>query len=558
MTRPARKQIDPWSSLASRWRAPADDAALKLGPGKIKPILDKPAGGRPAPLRITSAGMNAHDEAMAFDEKLALDRAPTRSYDVDGRLHVAPTPISKATVNPYLGGEIPDFEKFGLDPKKIYKLLRDPKELEKAAPTFNNLPVLSKHVPVSADDWQPELVIGSTGTDAAFAAPYLNNSLVIWARNSIEDVESDVKKEISCGYRYRPDMTPGTFEGTAYDGVMRDIVGNHVAIVKEGRAGPDVVIGDSKEILNMKTVPLTRKAILAQGAVVAFLAPRLALDAKVDLTPAFVGITAKNYGEKIPTMVARVSQIARGKLAADASVEGLSTLLEALAPIKPAEAQADKGAKMDHTDEERDTLPGEGANEKVDETAYDSDDPVDQIKAFLKGKLDPEDMQQLEALIAQCAKGGAPAEDGDDEGEGGQSDMMNSAMNGDDPPPFTGKPVKPGAQAKEPVVTKTAMDAAIAAAIESTRKAGREVEEARNFVRPYVGEIRLALDSAPAIYRQALKMRGIDPGKVQDPEALRMLIKSASAAPRAAIAQDAAANDSFSAMFKDTARIGVA
>ena len=136
--------------------------------------------------------------------------------------------------------------------------------------------------------------------------------------------------------------------------------------------------------------------------------------------------------------------------------------------------------------------------------------------------------------------------------------MMNTAMNGDDPPPFTGKPAKPGAQAKEPVVTKTAMDAAIAAAIESTRKAGREVEEARNFVRPYVGEIRLALDSAPAIYRQALKMRGIDPGKVQDTEALRMLIKSASAAPRAAIAQDAAANDSFSAMFKDTARIGVA
>ena len=41
-------------------------------------------------------------------------------------------------------------------------------------------------------------------------------------------------------------MTPGDYEGDPYDGIMRDIVGNHVAKVKEGRAGPDVCVGDSK------------------------------------------------------------------------------------------------------------------------------------------------------------------------------------------------------------------------------------------------------------------------------------------------------------------------
>ncbi|CCE10728.1 conserved hypothetical protein [Bradyrhizobium sp. STM 3843] len=83
------------------------------------------------------------------------------------------TNISKAAVNLYIGREIPDYKALGLDPDKVYRLLRDPEELAKAAPTFNNIPLLSRHVPVTADDHEPDLVIGSTGTDAAFNAPHL-------------------------------------------------------------------------------------------------------------------------------------------------------------------------------------------------------------------------------------------------------------------------------------------------------------------------------------------------------------------------------------------------
>lgn len=183
---------------------------------------------------------------QAHDSALALDRSSIRSYDKDGRMHVEATPISKAVVNEYLGSEIPDSEQMGLDPDRKYRLLRDPAELKKAVKTFNNLPLLSKHVPVSADSHQPNLVIGSTGTDAKFTDPYMTNSLVVWARPAIDAIEDDEQKELSCAYRYRADMTPGDFNGEPYDGVMRDLVGNHVALVKEGRAGPDVVVGDSK------------------------------------------------------------------------------------------------------------------------------------------------------------------------------------------------------------------------------------------------------------------------------------------------------------------------
>jgi hypothetical protein len=242
--------------------------------------------------------------------EMALDRSTVRRYDVDGRLHVERSNISKATVNEYYGSEIPDSRALGLDPNRRYRLLRDPQELAAAAETFNNLPLLSRHVPVSADDHQPDLVIGSTGTEAEFDGTYLCNSLVVWARDAIDDIESGVQKQLSSAYRYRADMTPGVFEGEAYDGVMRSIVGNHVALVVEGRAGPDVVVGDSNPDLetDMSKSVLSRKAAVAQGAIVAYLMPKLAQDAKVDVTPLLVGVTQKNFGEKKAGIVAGVAK----------------------------------------------------------------------------------------------------------------------------------------------------------------------------------------------------------------------------------------------------------
>ena len=68
----------------------------------------------------------------------------------------------------------------------------------------------------------------------------------MWGKEGIDDIESKEKVELSASYRYRADMTPGEFEGEAYDGVIRDIRGNHVATVPEGRAGPDVLVADAK------------------------------------------------------------------------------------------------------------------------------------------------------------------------------------------------------------------------------------------------------------------------------------------------------------------------
>jgi hypothetical protein len=177
--------------------------------------------------------------------EIACDAAlKNRRYDADGRLHILRTPISKATVNPYYGHEIPKSAELGLTPERVYYMLRDPGELAKAAPSFARVQLMFKHTAVSADNPKQESIAGTIGSDVEFQAPYLIADLCIWDADAIAGVETETVEELSSSYAYRADMTPGMYEGQRYDGVMRDIQGNHVALVKAGRAGSDVKAAD--------------------------------------------------------------------------------------------------------------------------------------------------------------------------------------------------------------------------------------------------------------------------------------------------------------------------
>lgn len=208
---------------------------------------------------------------------MAQDRS-MRSYDEDGRLHVETSNISKATVNPYYGSEIPNHDKLGLEPTKVYYMLRDPEELEKAVQTFNNLPLLSKHIPVSADEPQKDVIVGTTGSDAKFEDGYLKCSLAVWDSEAIAGIESGEQMELSSAYRYVADMTAGEFNGMRYDGVMRGIVGNHVALVDVGRAGRDVVVSDADPFSERKVMKLKKGA---KARIHAVLKPLMAQDAEL-------------------------------------------------------------------------------------------------------------------------------------------------------------------------------------------------------------------------------------------------------------------------------------
>lgn len=486
---------------------------------------------------------------MSLD-KFAFDRASVRRIDEDGRLHVGDSNISKANICPYRGEEIPDYERLGLEPGRIYQLLRHPDELAKGASTFNNLPLLSKHVPVSAEDHQPDLVVGSTGTSAKFIAPFLRNSLVVWARDAIDGINSGAQRELSSAYRYDADMTPGEYMGARYDGVMRNIRGNHVALVPTGRAGADVVVGDAalppnQEIppmANRKTGPMSRRALVTSTAVGVALRPLLAQDQKMpDLKPLLAKVKdAKSWKAQRPAFMAALTKALTGKLAQDATLEDVTGMLDKLDDV------------VDEMEPDMlDPAPVDPA--PVDPGPVDDADPMAKVWEFLADKLSPEDMAALKAIVEP--DDAAPAEDAKEDD--------------DDDKDGKGKKAPPFAKDTKNLVTKQAMDAEIKRAAKMAKdEAMAQMEACRAAeieVRPVIGDLPGKRPTNPAeIFKLALDHMAVDLTDVPESAygaVFRALPKGEAARPSkpAQLAKDAAvAAGSFDKMFPGARRISVA
>lgn len=179
---------------------------------------------------------------MIVQDKMVLDSV--RTIDSNGYMHVAVSNITKEQVAPYLGSSIPNWQELGLEAGKVYQIYRSGEEIEKAVDTFNGLPLMLDHWDMDADHIPKEAVVGSLGTDAKYEKPYLTNSLIITDSKAIKAIEDGSYAEISASYACDIAMTGGVFNGTTYDGIMRGIQGNHVALVSEGRAGHDVRVAD--------------------------------------------------------------------------------------------------------------------------------------------------------------------------------------------------------------------------------------------------------------------------------------------------------------------------
>ena len=183
---------------------------------------------------------------MYQSKGVTFDAVPSqRETDENGFLHVGASHITKATVNPYYGREIPGWQEAGLAPETVYYGLRDPEELQASLETWAGLPLHIEHHIDSAEEPQKLTRVGAVGTGAVWNPPYVDAPLTVWDRAAIDAIEDGSFRELSCAYRYDPDFTPGSYEGIPYDFIMRNIRGNHVALVEEGRAGPDVVVADS-------------------------------------------------------------------------------------------------------------------------------------------------------------------------------------------------------------------------------------------------------------------------------------------------------------------------
>lgn len=414
---------------------------------------------------------------------LALDRS-ARRVDVDGRLHLDISRISKATVNPYYGREIPGAESLGLNLDQVYRLLRDPVELEKAAATFNNLPILSEHIPVSADDPKNELIIGSIGSDVRFESPYLVASLCFWDATAISGIETDKIKELSCAYRYVPVMEPGEYEGQQYDGRMTQIQGNHLALVEVGRAGSDVVVADHnpfvKENHTMKKTKLGNALLVTLGLV----SPKLAQDSALS---ALVGSATRAKLNK--------KAVVEKLLAMDSDLDPqqLDNIIDAVIGVEEPEQPAMVGDKPD--------TPAAPVAPAASTSPAGS--KADQITALLSGKIDPELLTSVIALLGTD-------EDPDD------ADAPEGLMKKED----------------------------VEQAMDSLREEMRALAEAEKDVRSVVGEVR-NLSNAEQVYRFALDHMSVKSADVKDLAGLKALFtlardRQATPVRTPAMAQDTA------------------
>lgn len=395
----------------------------------------------------------------------ALDKASARSRDADGRMRVKDCVLSTAEVNPYRGNEIPGWQALGLNPNQIYELYRDPEELKKGAPTFEGNPLMVKHIPQTADEPRKEWMGGSVHS-INFDGKQLRGDILVMDGQAIDLIESGEQSDLSCGYRYTPDMTPRDVNGRRVDGTMRDIQGNHVALVDDGRASGAHVADRAMQVPDTLTC-----GDMAMN------------EMNPNAAPAAVDAGAPPAAAAQPVAAAPAAQ--PGLAEVGAALKHIATMLESMMASMP-KADADPAPAAGDP-------PGGAAVEAEDDDPTDNDmedvspggaEDFSLEKAPKEGAFD-NDISELENPGAEKL----PMQAKQDGGTARGNDTPIGAMD---------------AKSIRNYANKQAANAVLA---ERSRAAA--VEQAKRDVRGVLGDV-YGMDNAGQIYREALKAQGVD------------------------------------------------
>lgn len=177
--------------------------------------------------------------ATIITDKLTFD-APRRTKE--GYMAVRAR-AARSGVYDYLGAEVdPTGTKFRAnDTIKVYRP-EDEVFDKRSIQSFIMRPITNDHPTeaVTADNWR-DLAKGVVA-GAVRDGEYLAFDLVFMDGETVRDIETG-KRELSNGYSVDLSFEDGIApDGTAYQAVQRNIVGNHVALVDAGRAGPSCAI----------------------------------------------------------------------------------------------------------------------------------------------------------------------------------------------------------------------------------------------------------------------------------------------------------------------------
>lgn len=180
---------------------------------------------------------------MIFADHLTLD-APRRT--ADGYMAVRAKAARTGTYQ-YAGTEVDPENKHGLRDTAVVNVLRDADQVfdAKAVRSFIGKPITDNHPtqPVTSSNWKD--VARGTIMGAVRDGEYVAFDLLLTDAAAITAVDSG-KRELSNGYSSSLEFGDFTApDGTKCSARQTAIVGNHIALVDRGRAGPDCSITDA-------------------------------------------------------------------------------------------------------------------------------------------------------------------------------------------------------------------------------------------------------------------------------------------------------------------------
>ncbi len=176
--------------------------------------------------------MLIHDQATPLSRR----RTPEGFLQMRAR-------IGRAGIQDYRAGEIGGPAGAASDsPVRVY---RPPVEVFNPASlaSFAGKPVTLDHPPAMVDsgNWK-QVAVGHSGSSVERDGQHFATDLVVTDAAAVARAEAG--SELSNGYWADFDFTPGlTPEGEPYDAVQRNIRGNHIALVDQGRCGPTCTVG---------------------------------------------------------------------------------------------------------------------------------------------------------------------------------------------------------------------------------------------------------------------------------------------------------------------------
>lgn len=171
------------------------------------------------------------------------DISTNREYTDEGYLRV-PANISRIGVQLYTAIEM---GKVGASPDELVNIYRPADEVftDESLASFINKPITNNHPPTLLDaKTAAKYSVGMSIDKIRRNHSYVRATLLITDAAAIREIENG-KVELSNGYTSDIEWVAGVTDGgESYEGIQRNIRGNHIAIVAHGRAGKTCKISD--------------------------------------------------------------------------------------------------------------------------------------------------------------------------------------------------------------------------------------------------------------------------------------------------------------------------